>query len=63
MAVHCIYSFYSLLTENMDDWDEEKLEQVVNKKHGEANKKKSNQTTIVSSCTTTPLLYLGEPSF
>lgn len=32
----------------MDNWDEAKLEEVVNKKHGEANKKITNQTTIVS---------------
>ncbi len=29
----------------MDDWDEEKLEEVINKKHGA---EKSNQTDIVS---------------
>lgn len=31
----------------MADWDEEKLEDVVNKKHGESNKKKM-ETKIVS---------------
>ena len=31
----------------MDDWDEEKLEEVVNKKHGEKNKALP-QTSIVS---------------
>ena len=31
--------------ENMDDWDEEKLEEVINKKHGT---EKSNATDIVS---------------
>ncbi|VDN29419.1 unnamed protein product [Cylicostephanus goldi] len=32
--------------DNMENWDETKLSEVVNKKHGEANKK-LNQTTIV----------------
>ncbi|KAL6730027.1 hypothetical protein Aduo_001025 [Ancylostoma duodenale] len=32
--------------DNMENWDENKLNEVVNKKHGEANKK-LNQTTIV----------------
>ncbi|KJH51798.1 Transketolase, pyridine binding domain protein [Dictyocaulus viviparus] len=32
--------------DNMENWDDEKLNDVVNKKHGEANKK-ANQTTIV----------------
>lgn len=32
--------------ENMDDWDEDKLEEVVNKKHGESNKAKP-KTAIV----------------
>eukprot|EP00210_Caulerpa_lentillifera_P000495 g478.t1 len=32
--------------ENMEDWDQEKLEQVVEQKHGVENKK-SNKTTIV----------------
>lgn len=32
--------------DNMDDWDQNKLDEVVNKKHGEDNKKK-NQTEIV----------------
>jgi hypothetical protein len=31
--------------DNMDDWDEEKLQDVVSKKHGS---EKSNQTDIVS---------------
>lgn len=31
----------------MDNWDEKKLEEVVNKKHGEAEKKKA-KTQIVS---------------
>ncbi len=33
--------------DNMNDWDEEKLEEVINKKHGESNKAKP-QTSIVS---------------
>ena len=33
--------------EGMENWDAEKLENVVNTKHGEDNKKK-NQTQIVS---------------
>ncbi|VDL66984.1 unnamed protein product, partial [Nippostrongylus brasiliensis] len=32
--------------DNMENWDENKLNEVVNKKHGESNKK-MNQTTIV----------------
>lgn len=32
----------------MDNWDEKKLEEVVNKKHGEAEKKKP-KTQIVCS--------------
>ena len=32
--------------ENMDDWDEDKLQEVVNKKHGN---EVSNQTDIVST--------------
>lgn len=39
-------------TETMDDWDEEKLEEVVNEKHGEKNKSMP-KTTIVSNA---PLL-------
>lgn len=34
--------------DTMDNWDEKKLEEVVNKKHGEAEKKKA-KTQIVSS--------------
>lgn len=33
--------------DTMDNWDEKKLEEVVNKKHGEAEKKKA-KTQIVS---------------
>lgn len=32
----------------MENWDEKKLEEVVNKKHGEAEKKKA-KTQIVGS--------------
>ncbi|CAJ0571926.1 unnamed protein product, partial [Mesorhabditis spiculigera] len=34
-------------TENMDDWDEEKLADVAEQKHGEADRKRPNQTDIV----------------
>lgn len=34
--------------DTMDNWDEKKLEEVVNKKHGEAEKKKA-KTQIVNS--------------
>lgn len=33
-------------TDTMENWDEKKLEEVVNKKHGEAEKKKA-KTQIV----------------
>lgn len=33
--------------DNMEDWDQEKLQEVVSKKHGE---EKGNQTEIVSRC-------------
>lgn len=36
-----------LCLDTMDNWDEKKLEEVVNKKHGEAEKKKA-KTQIVS---------------
>ena len=36
-------------SDNMDDWDEAKLEEVVNKKHGEKNKSLP-KTSIVSTC-------------
>jgi hypothetical protein len=32
----------------MENWDEAKLEDVVNQKHGEDNIKKTNTTQIVS---------------
>jgi hypothetical protein len=32
----------------MADWDEAKLEEVVQKKHGDTNKKMATTTTIVS---------------
>ncbi len=34
-------------TDTMEDWDEKKLEDVVNQKHGEDNIKKNTQTQIV----------------
>lgn len=37
-----------LFLDTMDNWDEKKLEEVVNKKHGEAEKKKP-KTQIVCS--------------
>lgn len=40
--------FISLYLDTMDNWDEKKLEEVVNKKHGEAEKKKP-KTQIVCS--------------
>uniref|UniRef100_A0A915AZ72 C3H1-type domain-containing protein n=1 Tax=Parascaris univalens TaxID=6257 RepID=A0A915AZ72_PARUN len=33
--------------ENMDDWDETKLNEVAEKKHGEKDRKRPNQTDIV----------------
>lgn len=33
---------------NMDDWDESKLNEVAEKKHGEKDRKRPNQTDIVS---------------
>ena len=40
---------FSLDADTMENWDEKKLEEVVNKKHGEAEKKKA-KTQIVSVC-------------
>ena len=37
-----------LIVDNMENWDEKKLEEVVNKKHGESNKAKQTTTNIVS---------------
>lgn len=34
--------------DNMADWNEDKLKDVVDKKHGEDNSKKKNTTEIVS---------------
>lgn len=34
-------------TDNMEDWDETKLSEVAEKKHGEADRKRPNQTDIV----------------
>ena len=50
---HWIEPFYHSITliipilETMEDWDQDKLEEVVKKKHGEAEKKKP-KTEIVS---------------
>lgn len=33
--------------DNMEDWDQEMLEKVVEEKHGAENTKKSNATTII----------------
>lgn len=42
-----IFSLHiSFYLDTMDNWDEKKLEEVVNKKHGEAEKKKP-KTQIV----------------
>ncbi len=38
-----------MILDEMDDWDEAKLEEVVNKKHGEKNK--SLPPTSIVSCT------------
>ncbi len=37
-----------VIADTMDNWDEKKLEEVVNKKHGEAEMKKA-KTQIVGS--------------
>lgn len=37
-----------VIADTMENWDEKKLEEVVNKKHGEADMKKS-KTQIVGS--------------
>lgn len=42
-----IYIFIISLLESMDNWDEEKLKEVVEKKHGE-NDRKMPKTDIVS---------------
>ena len=36
-------------TDTMADWDEQKLKDVVEDKHGEDNRKKKNTTTIVNN--------------
>lgn len=49
---HCLVfeyfceTIFCLFIDTMDNWDEKKLEEVVNKKHGEAEKKKP-KTQIV----------------
>ena len=44
--MHIIYFLF--IVDNMENWDEKKLEEVVNKKHGESNKAKQTTTNIVS---------------
>ena len=51
-----IFNFF--LTDTMDKWDETKLKDVVDKKHGEGNKQK-NKTEIVSIL----LLYILDYTF
>lgn len=43
---HFCETVCGLFLDTMDNWDEKKLEEVVNKKHGEAEKKKP-KTQIV----------------
>lgn len=43
-----VLKYWFMNADTMDNWDEKKLEEVVNKKHGEAEKKKA-KTQIVSS--------------
>ena len=45
-------------TDKMEDWDEKKLDDVINQKHGEDNKKK-NTTQIVRH----PLILLDKNVF
>lgn len=46
-----IYNLNCLYLDTMDNWDEKKLEEVVNKKHGEAEKKKpKTQIVRLFSC-------------
>lgn len=44
-----IYETFKIVLDTMDKWDEDKLKQVVEKKHGDVNKQKS-KTDIVSTC-------------
>ena len=44
-------SYYLFADETMEDWDEDKLEEVVAKKHGETNKSMP-KTAIVSAAKT-----------
>ena len=46
-----------LLTDTMDNWDQQKLEEVVEKKHGE--KEKKNTTEIVCSLSLISLICWG----
>ena len=45
MVLNSSFSCRDKEEENMDDWDESKLEEVISKKHGS---EKSNATDIVS---------------
>lgn len=38
------------LSDTMENWDEKKLEEVVNKKHGEAEKKKAKTQIVCVFC-------------
>lgn len=42
-----LLGLWFVFSDTMENWDEKKLEEVVNKKHGEAEKKKA-KTQIVS---------------
>lgn len=41
---------FVLFLDTMDNWDEKKLEEVVNKKHGEAEKKKAKTQIVRIPC-------------
>lgn len=42
-------TFFCFL-DTMENWDEKKLEEVVNKKHGEAEKKKAKTQIVRMPC-------------
>lgn len=44
------------ISDNVDDWDESKLSEVAEKKHGEHDRKRPNQTDIVTSLYTSVFL-------
>lgn len=48
--VELLISVGSNVSDNIDDWDESKLSEVAEKKHGEHDRKRPNQTDIVSFC-------------